>query len=329
MYRMFKKFPLYPVCLALASGFFSCQESGKVKNNLPHVGFLDFVKDETLEKAKRGFFDALDEKGLSEKSGTLHVTYLNAQGDIPVLGQSCDLLISKKVDVIAANTTLSTITAVQRTQTIPVCMMVAPRPDLAKLTDESGNPPSNLFGAFETLDYIDTSVAIIQLLKPDAKIIGTVYNQSEPQSRDAFNRLQVQCNKLNLQLISLPVNHTGESQLVVQTLLSKNPDVFFALPDNVIFASFETIIQACDEARVPVFTSEAGLVARGAVASFGADFYQWGFQAGLQTAEFLSGKPLSELKPEIVKVRKRLLNEQAAKEFGIAPQPGFELINNP
>ena len=64
--------------------------------------------------------------------------------------------------------------------------------------------------------------------------------------------------------------------------LKKHIDAFFANPDNTVFGSFETIRKACDDANVPVFTSEAGLVSRGAIAAYGADIYQWGYQAGEQ-----------------------------------------------
>jgi putative ABC transport system substrate-binding protein len=310
----------------LAFFLFACNNKSQTSNFKPTIGFLDFVEDATLAKAKQGFFDALAKNNFSEKDSTLNVIYSNAQGDIPTLGQACDLLISKKVDLIAANTTLSTITAVQRTKEIPVCMMVAPRPDLAKLTDKNGNAPKNLFGVYETLDYIDTSVTIIKTLKPNAKTVGTIFNQSEPQSRDAFSKLESKCKELGLTVISLPVNNSSESQLAVQSLLSKKPDVFFALPDNVIFASFETIVKSCNEANVPVFTSEAGLVSRGAVASFGADFYQWGFQAGEQAAQFLKDKSMANVKPEIVKLRKRVYNPDAAKHFGITVGDNFVAV---
>lgn len=313
--------------------FSSCTQQPSTSTQQPTIGFLDFVEDATLAQAKQGFFDALEKNGFSEKDSSLEIIYSNAQGDIPTLGQACDLLISKKVDLIAANTTLSTITASQKTKTlpagkagIPVFMMVAPRPDIAHLTDKNGNAPKNLFGVYETLDYIDTSIAIIKTLKPDAKIVGTIYNQSEPQSRDAFNKLESKCKELGLELISLPVNNSSESQLATQALLAKKPDVFFALPDNVIFASFETIVKSCNAAHVPIFTSEAGLVSRGAVASFGADFYLWGFQAGEQAAQFLKTKSLQNLKPEIVAVRKRVYNPDAAKAFHVVPGNDFEIV---
>jgi putative tryptophan/tyrosine transport system substrate-binding protein len=298
----------------------------KEGKELPVIGFLDFVEDETLAQAKKGFFDALEKKGYSETTGTLRVLYRNAQGDQPTLIQACDYLISEKVDLLATNTTLSTITAVQRTREIPVCMMVAPRPDLAKLTDSKGQAPANLFGVFETLEYIDTSMMMIREILPQVRRIGTIYNQSEPQSVDAFSRIQKMASTLGLELVALPVNNSSETQLVTQTLLTKGIDAFFALPDNVIFASFETVAKACKDSKVPVFTSEAGLVKRGALAAFGADLYQWGYQAGEQAAAFLASSDRTGFVPQSVTLRRKVYNPATASWFGIKPGNGFTAI---
>jgi putative tryptophan/tyrosine transport system substrate-binding protein len=311
----------------LMTGLIACQPGGKKNDNtnkIPVIGFLDFIEDPTIALAKKGFFDALEEGGFSEKNNTITVEYANAQGDIPVLGQACDLLISKKPTLLATNITLPTITAVKRTKDIPVFMMVAPRPDIAGLTDANGRAPSNLFGVYETLDYLDTAVTIIKTLLPSVKTVGTIYNQSEPQSVDAFNRLKKGCERAGMKLEVLPVNNSSETQLVMQALLSKNIDAFFALPDNVIFASFETALAACDKKNVPIFTSEAGLVARGAVASFGADFYEWGYQSGKQAAQFLKTGKTDGLTPEIVVKRKRIYNVEHAAKFSIVPDSSFE-----
>jgi putative tryptophan/tyrosine transport system substrate-binding protein len=306
----------------------SCQSQDK-KNNVPVIGFLDFIEDPTIAQAKQGFFDALAEKGFSEKTGTIAVEYANAQGDIPVLGQACDLLISKKPTLLATNITLPTITAVKRTSTIPIFMMVAPRPDIAGLTDATGKAPANLFGVYETLDYLDTAVTLIKQLRPQTKTVGTIYNQSEPQSVDAFNRLKQGCIREGMVLVELPVNNSAETQLVMQALLSKNIDLFFALPDNVIFASFETVLSSCNKSEIPVFTSEAGLVARGAVASFGADFYQWGYQSGMQAAQFLKTGKTTDINPEIVSVRRRVYNPEYALKYNITVDSTYQAIIKP
>ncbi len=310
--------------LVLLTLFFSsCGSDESSSSKVPVIGFLDFIQDPTIELAKQGFFDALKIHGYSEDSATIEVVYANAQGDIPTLGQSCDYIISKQPDIIGTNITLSTITAVKRTASIPIFMMVAPRPDIAGLLDKAGNAPLNLSGVYETLDYIDSAVVIIKELVPNAKRIGTIYNQAEPQSKDAFDILKKKCDELGLELIYLPVNNSSEAQLVTQSLLSRQPDVFFALPDNVIFASFETIAGACNESKVPIFTSEAGLVARGALASFGADFYYWGYQSGNMAAKYLmAGKKLLPL-PQMVEVRRKVYNPETAKRYGILPDSTF------
>ena len=257
---MIKKF-----CCLILTGliFFSCNNSNK---NVPAIGFVDAFEDNTIEQAKTGFLDALKKNGFSEEQKTLSVIYRNAQGNIPTLTQIVKYLIAQKVTLIATNPSLSTITAVQNTKTIPVFMMVSPTPALMKVTDDKGNSPSNLFGVSEELNYIDTSFSLIpKLVKPrSAQLnVGMIYNQSEPQSVEALNRIKSLASQLHINLVSLPVNSSADVQLVTQSLLTKNIDAFFANPDNTVFASFETIIKSCNHAKVPVFTSEAGLEARG------------------------------------------------------------------
>jgi putative ABC transport system substrate-binding protein len=230
-------------------------------------------------------------------------------------------MVAQKPALIATNPTLSTITAIQNTQDIPVFMMVSGTPELMKLNDASGKNPSNLYGTGETLGYIDTSFGLIpRLIKPKNKKIrvGMIFNQAEPQSVAAIESIQKLAAADSMELISLPVNASADVQLVTQSLLAKNIDVFFANPDNTVFASFESIIKACDRGNVPVFTSEAGLVSRGAVAAYGADIYQWGFQAGLQAAQLLKTGTTKDIHWDIVKERKKVYNAAQAKKFNIS-----------
>lgn len=303
--------------------FSSCQSSSD--SNIPTIGFIDYVEDATLAQARTGFYDALEQAGYTEDSNTLKIIYRNAQGDQAVLLQAVDYIISQQPTFIATNTTLSTINTVQRTKEIPIFMMVAPRPDIAGLTNKSGENPPNLFGVYETLDYIDTSAALIQQLFPAAKKVGTIYSASESQSIDGLNRLKASCEKMGIELEAIPVTNSSETLLITESLLSKNIDVFFALPDNVIFSSFETVVKSCNDKNIPILTSEAGLVSRGALASFGADMYQWGFQAGAQAARFLKEKSTKDLPPQIVQVRKKVMNVQGAKQFKIVPDSTFTL----
>jgi putative ABC transport system substrate-binding protein len=306
---------------------FSCKEAGK--RTVPVVGFVDFMVDASLAPAKTGFIDALKKNGFSEEQGTINFEYKNAQGSNPTLSLIINQFISQKVDLIATCPTDPSIAAAQKTKTIPIFVMVAPTVKLMNMEGPDGKGPPNLFGAVEDLNYIDTSFTNIpKLLKPKSGklVIGMSYDQSEPQSVDAKNRIQALADKLNITLVSMPLNSSADAQLVTQSLLNKNIDAFFANPDNTVFTAFETILKSCDQKNVPIFTSEAGLVQRGAVAAFGADIYQWGYQAGEQAAQFLKTHSTNGLHPEMVKVRKRVYNPAAAKKYHITIPSNFEAV---
>lgn len=317
---------VWATALLLSSFLLSCSSGDK---GLPVIGFVDAFEDSTIDQAREGFLAALAENGYSEDQQTLRLLYRNAQGSIPTLTQIINYFKAQEVTLIGSCPSLSTITAVQNIQDIPIFMMVSPTPELMKVTDAQGNPPANLFGVAEGLDYIDTSFALIpRLVTPRGERlrVGLIFNQSEPQSVEAYERLQGVADKLGVELVSLPVNATADVQLVTASLLNRNLDAFFANPDNTVFGSFETIIQGCTEAGVPVFTSEAGLVARGAVAAYGADLYQWGHQAGVQAAQFLKTGSLEGLHWEMVAMRKRVYNPEVVERFHLAVPPSFEPV---
>lgn len=299
------------------------------KNKVPVVGFVDAVEDATLAQARTGFVDALKKNGFSEEQKTVKIEYRNAQNNPPTLIQIVNYFVSQKVDVLATCTTLASLTAVQRNQTIPIFEMVSPTPARMGVVGADGKIPANLFGTVEDLAYIDTSFTLIpKLVKPkhDKLTVGMVYNEAEPQSADAVARIKSLAGKLNVNVVTLPLNASADAQLVTGSLLNKDIDVFFALPDNVVFAAFETIVKDCDQHHVPVFTSEAGLVKLGAVAAFGADMYQWGYQSGEQAALYLKTHNTEGLKPEMVKVRKRVYNPDAAKKYNISIPSNFEAV---
>jgi putative ABC transport system substrate-binding protein len=293
------------------------------------VGFLDFVEDDTLAKARQGFFEVLDEHGFSEKKGTIEVVYHCAQGDQPTLIQACQDLISRRPRFIATCPTLSTIVTAQRTKDIPILMMVSPRPDIVGLTGAGGAIQSNLLGAYETLDYLKEGPAIIRQVIPQARKVGLVYNPAEPQSVLALEVIRKACAEQGLSLEVAPVSSSTDAVMAAQVLVSKGVQAFFAMPDNTVFASFEALKKVCDQAHLPVFASESGLVARGALAAYGADFYAWGRQVGAQAARLLEKGDSSAVQLEVVATRKRVFNPQSAALLGIHMPAGFEPVSAP
>lgn len=310
--------------LLLVTFLMGCESK---KPDVPTVAFIDAFQDNTIEKAKDGFFAALSENGFDEKKGTLQVIYRNAQGDIPTLTQITKYMISQKPTLIATCPTLATITAVQNIKDIPIFMMVSETVERLQVKSKLDGYPKNLFGVGETLAYVDTSVSLIpKLIKPKGERIriGLVFNQSEPQSVQALEEIKKIATNNNMDIVALPVNASADVLLVTQSLLSKDIDVFFANPDNTIFASFESILKACEAKNVPIMTSEAGLVSRGALAAYGPDMYEWGYQSGLQAAQLLKTGSTEGIAPALVKIRNRVYNPAMAKKYNITIPEGYK-----
>lgn len=313
-------------CTFLMIALLAC--AGK-KNGIPVIGFVDAFVDNTIQQAKTGFFDALRDSGYDEAKGNLSVIYRNAQGDNLTLTQVINYFISEKVTLIATCPSKATITAVQNTKDIPIFMMVSPLPARMNLMGPTHVTPPNLYGVGEDIDYIDTAFLLIpKIIQPKGPKIraGMIFNQSEPQSVDAIRRIEELAKANDIELVSLPVNSTAEVQLVTNSLLAEEVDVFFANPDNTVFSSFEAIVEACNNNKIPIITSEAGLVDRGALAAYGADMYQWGYQAGQQAATYLKTGTVKEMQWQLVKVRKRVYNPEVAARFRLTLPSDYQSI---
>jgi putative ABC transport system substrate-binding protein len=313
--------------LALACVLAGCSRS--LKPGTPVVAFLDFVQDDTLARARQGFIETLDEHGFSGKKGTIEFVYRCAQGDQPTLILACKDLVSRHPTLIATCPTLSTIVAARQTPDIPVLMMVSPRPDIVGLTLAGGAFQSNLLGAYETLDYLKQAPVIIRQVTPEVRRVALVYNPAEPQSVLALNVIREAFADQGLSLDAASVDSSTDAVMAAQAQIARGAQAFFAMPDNTVFASFEGLKKVCDQAHLPIFTSESGLVARGALTAYGADFYAWGQQVGAQAASILEKGNVSGVHLEIVKVRKRVFNPETAAFLGVRIPDGFEPVSVP
>ena len=295
--------------------------SEKKKDRLA-IGFVEAIEDPTLDQAKEGFFEGLKEGGFSQEIGNIEVIKKNAQGDFTSLVQAIDFLLNKPVDLLATSASITTVTAIKKNHRVPVFMMVAPEPGKAGLLDREGNMPKNLYGVYENLKYIDTSFFLITELMPNIKVLGISYNPAEPQSSDAFNHMKILAKNSGIRLEAVAISNSSETSQALTALTERHIQAFFAMPDNTVFASFELIKKICDSSKIPIFTSEAGLVSRGALCAYGADLFEWGKQSGRLAVKYLSGERKQSNLLEEVKIRRRVFNPIVAKNYTELKLPG-------
>jgi putative ABC transport system substrate-binding protein len=76
---------------------------------------------------------------------------------------------------------------------------------------------------------------------------------------------------------------------------------------------------------IPIITSEAGLVSRGALAGFGANMYDWGYASGQDAAQFLHSGVMPNSR-KLVK-RTRMVNPAQAKRYKFTAGKEFQPVS--
>ena len=121
----------------------------------------------------------------------------------------------------------------------------------------------------------------------------------------------------NINVVEATVSNVNDIQQAAQSLVGK-VDAVYAPTDNVIASAMPTLVAITDEAKIPVFCGEGGMVKAGGLATVGIDYYKLGLQTGAMAARILSGKEKpATMAIESQKEMQTIVNTEAAKKLGI------------
>jgi putative ABC transport system substrate-binding protein len=95
-------------------------------------------------------------------------------------------------------------------------------------------------------------------------------------------------------------------------------DAILVPVDNTVVSSFEALLAAAKAAKVPVFASDSDTVKRGAVATYGIDYYKLGRQTGVMAARVLRGEKPGSMPVETLKDVQLVVNEKAVADAGLS-----------
>jgi putative ABC transport system substrate-binding protein len=100
-------------------------------------------------------------------------------------------------------------------------------------------------------------------------------------------------------------------------LCNRQIDVFCLPTANMTAASFPSIVQATNRARIPVFVFLSGLLEQGATAVVARDYYDMGHAAGNLAARVIRGEKPGAIPFHPLTDSRLLLNRDAAKQCGV------------
>jgi len=279
------------------------------------IGVNQFMQHPLLDSVYKGLVDGLGEKGLSEQNGT-KIILKNANGDQNTAFQINKQFVSQNVSMIVPIATPSAQSACKTTTTIPIVFAAITDPVAAGIVDSFNVPGGNKTGTSDLWPYAKQA-ALVKRIIPGAKTVGIILNPGESNTEASMKLIRPALQDLGLARVEVSVSSTGEVYAAAKSLVGRC-DVILVPADNTVTTAFDSVFRVCRDNRLPLFAGSIDLVKRGAIATYGVNYYEIGKATGYLAARILKEKLDPGRVPVVVESKADLVvNSKAAEILGV------------
>lgn len=277
------------------------------------------VEHPSLNDIHKGLIHGLSELGYKDGQN-LTVNYQSAAGSMATAAQIAKQFVADSPDAIVAITTPTAQSLAASTETIPLIYTAVSDPVAAKLIDANGvATQANITGLSSELP-LEPQIDLFVKIVPNAKNIGFVYSPGEANSVAIRDSLKELLPKRGMALVDVPANRSADVGTATRALSGK-VDLIFTSLDNGVASAMESMVQAANEIKVPVITSDEFSVRRGATAALGVNDFDFGVATAKLVADVLDGKTPSEVKPTKMDALTLYVSPKHASEQGVSISP--------
>ena len=152
---------------------------------------------------------------------------------------------------------------------------------------------------------------------PDAKKIGTIYTSSEKNSEVQVGILEEVAAEKGLTIVKRTISSVNDIQQAAQSLIGE-VDAVWLPTDNNVASAMPQVVSVTDEAGLVTLGGEESQVLAGATLTYGINFYQIGYDAGVMAAQILDGESVpAEMPIQDPSELKLVINTDAVENIGI------------
>ncbi len=304
---------LFAVAVHVTSATVQADQSIK----LHRIGVLNEAWSEN-HPAVEGLKDGLREQGFRE-GRNLAFDIRFTEGDPGRTKRAAAALVNTAIDLIFTSNEAATKAALEATRRIPIVFTLVGDPVAAGIVRKLSRPGGNATGiSGRTTELVPKRLEILKKLAPSLRRVWAIYYAGDPSSLAAIQTAREVAPVLSLELLPRPVRTAQEVVSVLQSVhrydgLLPPPLAILDIPVAVLEASLTR--------RIPAVFHSAFWVRYGALASYGADYYDEGFQAARLVAKILRGANTSDLPVERANRIELAVNLKTSKQFGLAIPP--------
>jgi len=282
------------------------------------IGITQIVEHPALDAARDGFIAALEEAGFKEGEDVVY-DLQNAQGDFTNAISIAQKFKDDKVDMIVAIATPTAQAALQVNKEIPIVINAVTDPVAASLAESWESSGNNLTGMSDAAPNKQQVELILRFL-PEAKNVGTIYNAGEANSVVQVEVAKEACKELGLNLIEVTVSNSSEVLMAAQSLAGR-VEAIYIVTDNTVVSALESVIKVCNQEKIALILADPSTVDKGALASYGIDYFSLGRKSGEIAIKIIKGAKPSDIPIQTITDPKDLqfvVNLDTAKILGIS-----------
>ena len=267
-----------------------------------------------------GLRDGLQELGYREhEEFVIGVRF--TQGDISALPAAARELVQHGVDLIFASEDFSAKAAQMATKRIPIVFAGAGDPLGSGFIQSFARPGGNITGATDlALDLGPKRLEIFKEIIPGLKRVLFPYAATDGYSVEEAKIYCDTAHRLGIELVEKPIGTEEEAQAIIARLQKSDVDGILK-PRFLALNTPAFILEATVQRGIPAMFEGAFWVERGALVSYGADFYTSGREAARLVDKILQGANPGEIPVEVNPKIEFAINLQVAKALGLTIGP--------
>ncbi len=299
---MIKKFLVLFLVLLMSLSLFACSANEDIEPTetttlapMPTVAVLSLELDENTQNAYDGFFSALSSNGYIEDDNYI-IEHTECKAKKELSKAAVDIVDEEPVLIFAIGTDAA-LAAKKATSDIPVVFSCVDDPIGSKLVKSCERPEANVTGVCDYSPVFE-QIELINVLYPDAKRIGCLYNGADEESIFSANLASGEAQTRNVKFTLYPALTESEYSHELEKALKKC-DILYLTDDALVKAGLDETLKLAKKKKVPVFAESSELVEAGCLATCITDYEHIGYSAGeLAVILLRSLKPVSQIPVE-------------------------------
>jgi ABC-type uncharacterized transport system substrate-binding protein len=288
-----------------------------IKGKVYNLGLCYFAPEASHDELLKGLWQRLKELGFVRDSNLI-VKESHSNAEIGNISSILLNLDNQNFDLIMVTSTPCVTAALATIKKHKVAFTYCSDPIAAGAGKSYTDHAKGITG-IGSFPPVEKTIEFILETVPGTKKIGTIYNNSEANSRSVVSLMHKVAEQKGFTLVEVPVVNTSEVFQATQVILSKGIDALYISGDNTAIQAFDVIAALCNKSKMPVVVNDMPLIGRGALAAMGPGWRGVGYHTG-----DLVGLMLNGASPDTIPLE-NYVNEEVSVDLEKAKSLGLRI----